>query len=322
MFRRGLQSLTVCISLSVSCFPAFAALVPPYFITAVVALGETQQVVEDGKETSKWVTVGTGFFYGYLVQEDSDPSKRKYAVFLVTAGHVIRPLVSNKQASISVRLDSVLSVGKSEQFEIAVSDWFFHPSPEVDLAAVPIPIEMLKLRGLQAGFFENDQHVFAKSSLIESGVSAGDGVFILGFPMRLAGRERNYVILRQGAIARIAEYEDGRSISFLLDAFIFPGNSGGPVLLKPEIASISGTKSNNRSALVGVVSSYIPYIDTAFSAQTKRPRVTFEENSGLAQVVPVEFVNEMLKDRAEKIWSLEKERLLYPSPSQLGPFRQ
>lgn len=30
---------------------------------------------------------------------------------------------------------------------------------------------------------------------------------------------------------------------------------------------------------------YIPYIDVAESKQTKRPRITFEENSGLSRVV-------------------------------------
>jgi hypothetical protein len=34
----------------------------------------------------------------------------------------------------------------------------------------------------------------------------------------------------------------------------------------------------------------------AVSAQTGRPRVSFEENSGLASVVPVDFVREMVDE--------------------------
>lgn len=290
--------------------PRFAksALLPPYFMTAVVALGGNQTVVEDGISVTKWVTVGTGFLYGYLVKDDEDASKKMYAVYLVTAGHVIKSLNLTGQKQISVRLDHSEAAGKSEQFEVNVLDWFFHENGEIDLAAIPAPIENLKGKGLQAGFFMNDQHVFGKSELVANGISAGDGVFVLGFPMNLAGRERNYVILRQGAIARISEYQEGRSSSFLLDAFVFPGNSGGPVMLRPEVSSIVGTKSNNKSALVGVVSSYLPYTDTAYSAQTKRPRVTFEENSGLAQIVPIDFVNEMLKGRAEGLWKSAQDR--------------
>jgi hypothetical protein len=46
--------------------------------------------------------------------------------------------------------------------------------------------------------------------------------------------------------------------------------------------------------LIGVVRGFIPYTDVAVSQQTLRPRVTFEENSGLAEVIPVDQVNETI----------------------------
>ena len=61
--------------------------------------------------------------------------------------------------------------------------------------------------------------------------------------------------------------------------------------------SINGTKSNNNAYLLGVVKSYIPYVDVGISPQTHRARVTFEENSGLAEVVPVDRINEAIKTR-------------------------
>jgi hypothetical protein len=94
---------------------------------------------------------------------------------------------------------------------------------------------------------------------------------------------------------------------------VFPGNSGGPVVLKPEIFSIQGTKASPKAFLVGVVASYQPYIDTAVSQQTQHPRITFEENSGLATVIPVDFINEMLKLPAEAIWNAEQQRIA-PAP--------
>jgi hypothetical protein len=52
------------------------------------------------------------------------------------------------------------------------------------------------------------------------------------------------------------------------------------------------------------VQSYVPYQDLAVSLQTKRPRVVFEENSGLAAVHPVDLIEETiqiyLKLRADK----------------------
>jgi hypothetical protein len=62
-------------------------------------------------------------------------------------------------------------------------------------------------------------------------VAAGDGVFVLGFPTGLAGVQRNYVIVRQGCIARISEMLDGAAPGFLIDAPVYPGNSGGPVVM-------------------------------------------------------------------------------------------
>jgi hypothetical protein len=80
----------------------------------------------------------------------------------------------------------------------------------------------------------------------------------------------------------------------MLDAFVFPGNSGGPVFFEPvfKIASGPGISFQDpdldQTALIGVVVEYIPYNDIAISAQTKRPRVIFQENSGLALVVPID----------------------------------
>ena len=39
-----------------------------------------------------------------------------------------------------------------------------------------------------------------------------------------------------------------------------------------------------------MVKGYMPYTDSAFSRQTGKVRVTFEENSGLAIVIPVESI--------------------------------
>jgi hypothetical protein len=76
---------------------------------------------------------------------------------------------------------------------------------------------------------------------------------------------------------------------------VFPGNSGGPVVTRPEITSIQGTKSFNKAALIGVVSAYLPYRDVAISQQTRRARIIFEENSGLSSVVPIDRVAEVLE---------------------------
>jgi hypothetical protein len=43
--------------------------------------------------------------------------------------------------------------------------------------------------------------------------------------------------------------------------------------------------------LIGVVSSFQTYQEVAVRQQTSRPRIIFEENAGLANVVPVDQIN-------------------------------
>jgi len=110
--------------------------------------------------------------------------------------------------------------------------------------------------------------------------------------MGLVSPQRQYVICRSGVIARIRDYLDGHTHDYLVDAAVFPGNSGGPVILCPSAVAITGTTAVSRSALIGIVKTYVPYIDVAISPQTGRARVTFEENSGLSAVEPLDAIVE------------------------------
>ena len=118
----------------------------------------------------------------------------------------------------------------------------------------------------------------------------GDEVYTLGFPLGLAGDERNDVIVRQGVVARIGDWYDGRSDSFLIDASVYPGNSGGPVIAKPTLFSYIETRPYPK--LIGMVSGYVPYQDFARSDQTGELVSVSTENSGLARVVPMDKVHE------------------------------
>ena len=96
----------------------------------------------------------------------------------------------------------------------------------------------------------------------------------------------------------------------LADAFVFPGNSGGPALYRPPIKVKGDSLTSpfiNEERLVGLVSSFLPYFDTAVSQQTKRPRIVFEENSGLARIVPADAIIELLsRDDVTKLDSIIK----------------
>jgi hypothetical protein len=136
-------------------------------------------------------------------------------------------------------LDYPLALEKDGQ-----SIWVGHSSDDVDIAVFIVNPTVLERDGAEFKYFRLDEHVMTVVDMKTEGVSEGDGVFVLGFPMGIVTPQRKNVIARAGAIARIRDVLDGHQSSFLIDANIFPGNSGGPVLIRPELNSIQDT---NRS---------------------------------------------------------------------------
>lgn len=85
--------------------------------------------------------------------------------------------------------------------------------------------------------------------------------------------------------------------ALIADAFIFPGNSGGPVIYAPPIKVGGGMTSPfvNEERLAGLAISYEAYREHADSTLTKRSRSVFEENSGLANIEPADIILELLQ---------------------------
>lgn len=273
-------------------------LIPPFFIDCVAALGNLRPIPRPGGHPPQieWVTTGTGFFYGSPINPDDAIEKRQYRVFLVTAKHVLQSHI-DKNEDIRVRLNSEDINEPAQAFElsrtIGPGSWFVHP--DQDVAVTPINWDFLTQHGIEPGFFQSDRTVANRAMLRDREVAAGDGIFVLGFPMGLTGNmQRNYVIVRQGCIARISDLLDDRTLDFLIDASVYPGNSGGPVILRPEAIAIEGTKNQLNATLIGLVQAYLTYEETAVSLQTNRPRVIFQENSGLARVLPVDFIDDTI----------------------------
>lgn len=271
-------------------------LLPAFFLNCVVAIGDIAQVIAPGAPPRmQWQTTGTGFFYGFLVKDDGESTKREYEIYLVTARHV----VANRN-NLKARLNPQSAGTAGKEFEVPTNPppgqntWFFHPDPLIDIAAVRVNYNELMSSGFAVNFFAQDDHTTDRSQMQSQGTGAGDSVFVLGFPMGLAGQQRNYVIVRQGVIARISEMLDNASTTFMVDSFVFPGNSGGPVVSRPEAFAIEGSQPVPKATLIGVVTQSRNYVDTALSQQTNRPRISFEENAGLADVLPIDYVNEAI----------------------------
>jgi len=262
------------------------ALIPPFFLDCVVAIG-----VPGEAEQIAWTA--SGFLYGHPFCHPTSGQKM-YSVCLVTNRHVfekhghafLRFNPSDERPAQTYDLDLVDTGGRPL--------WWGDDDPEVDIAAIPVDIDMLVANGIQVAYFQGDVHAANTAQMSALGVSEGDFAYVLGFPMGLVGRERSVAIVRSGSLARVRDTLAGRDTTFLVDALIFPGNSGGPVISKPELLAIQGTQAHPSAHLIGIVTGYRTYSDVAVSPQSKRVRVVFEDNSGLAVAHPMDFVQRIL----------------------------
>lgn len=270
------------------------ALFPPAYLNTIVALGQL-----DAKGEKKWCA--TAFLYGHYVRTNG--CHKNYQIYLITNRHVL-----DKQDHLFARFDSG-EISQPQEFLIPLIDskgnptWHAHSNLNVDIAVIKINHNELKNRGIQATFFQSDEHVLRKQDCIDYEIMEGNGVFLLGFPLGLVGGEKNYVLVRGGEIARIRDCLDDKSLTFLVNIPNFPGNSGGPLITKPEVVHIHGTKSYGNASLIGIISAYLPYEDVAFSQQTGRPRVIFQENSGLALAYPIDYIQETIAEADKEICS-------------------
>lgn len=261
------------------------ALLPPFFLDTVVAIG-----VGDDAAHRKWI--GTGFIYGIVSTAATSRAPARYRLWLVTNKHVLRDL-----PAAFLKFNSAQDTSSADyKAPLLASDgsplWVGHPNDSTDVAAIFLNAQFLQQNSRRLAFFASDHHCMARTEMKERGLTEGDRCFVLGFPMGMVSQPRQYVICRSGVIARIRDYLDGHTIDYLIDATVFPGNSGGPVILCPSALAIENTTPISRSALIGLVKSYVPYTDIAVSPQTGHPRITFEENSGLSTVEPMDAIVE------------------------------
>jgi len=260
------------------------------WLDAIVSIETDTQILKNGKLEIERVTIGTGF----LVGTDNG------VVILVTAGHVVRDDKGNPLSNLYyMRTDlsgSASILSDKDMVEAGLGQLFFLDSADVACRYIAPHKSSKPLTFIPISMF-----------LSKTGLQAGAQALVLGYPMGLKSGPNDKPIVRNGIVARVD------SDQIILDSFVFPGNSGGPVVYTPLFKVGGPLKSSliNEERLIGLVSQYIPYIDVAYSKQTKRPRVSFEENSGLTRVTPVDKVLELLqlpavKAYEEKILQLRK----------------
>ena len=258
------------------------ALIPRFYIDAVVSVGIR---IKNGTDIN-WI--GTGFFVVKPVGGE------RFQPFMVTNRHVLQ-----RQRTIVIRLKEE-NTGKLRIIDMPLEEngkilYSTHDDEKVDIAVILLNGTFITENNLQFSAFNIEKHALISSELLKQGVDEGSYVYMLGFPMGLVNVDSNTPICRGGCIARIDEIEIHAKKQFLLDIQNFPGNSGSPIITKPEMIGIGSAPVFEKSVLIGIVYGYIPYEESLINAQTHKIVEVRSENSGIAVVNPVEFIVEVIE---------------------------
>mgnify|MGYP001606595290 CR=1 FL=1 len=223
----------------------------------------------------KPVFTGTGFF----VMVD------KY-FYLVTAKHVVNGLQGK---DILIFLNSkkgkIITRSLKEIQEKYSAQWIYHKDPEVDIAIISFALNMDidDVKTIPEDLFLDFKNVFEL-----------DDVFFLSYQPGVFNQKTIIPVIRKGCVSL---KQDNKTI--LIDGSAFPGNSGSPVFLTPmpsrfKDGGITLGDGGLGGKFVGIVGSYLPYQEVAISQQTSRPRVIFEENTGLSTIWSVTCLEEII----------------------------
>ena len=271
------------------------SVIPKFFIDTVVALG-----IDTPDNQKHWI--GTGFLVGRKERDNPKIS----TIYLVTNKHVVF-----QQHKIYVRFNAL----KGEFVRDYPVDLYrdgkplfsSHPNPQTDIIALQIVPQTLTNDKSVWRYFDLDDHALTLQQMHQTDVIEGNLVYTLGFPMNLVETIKS-PICRIGCISRIQDAfikaASGESPTYFIDIQTFPGNSGGPVINRPENIAIEGTPTNTRANLIGILSGYLSYCDKLISQQTGQTIMIREENSGLTVVHPVNRIKEVVELEYNRIKNL------------------
>ncbi|MDD5639119.1 MAG: serine protease [Candidatus Pacebacteria bacterium] len=276
------------------------ALLNPLYLKSLVAIGTIDK-------KGKFICNASGFLIGFIAKHSKYPKKRRYWVFLATNRHVFKDKediylrLNKKDKGIEIFREALFFPGSKEQ------KWLAHRNKTVDLALLNISPKILEEQQIDYRFINEEVFAYYKD-FKKIGIEVGDEVYVLGFPLGIAGESQNFPSVRGGIISRLDKEVVKRDKSFWIDSSIFPGSSGSPVVLKPAIHSLGGTPAVSQAYVLGMASKYIPYEENLYTHQTTPYSVVSleRENSGLSLVIPMDFARQIFKKWREEKKKIEK----------------
>ena len=177
---------------------------------------------------------GSGFFFHFLEEGDA------YLPCIVSNRHVFKDA-----QSVSLLFTCRTSDGQEFYERFKISDfqkaWIEHPSPNVDLGIIPIPliINILKSKGKEPFYIPLSKQLIPSKKQIHD-LCAIEDIIMIGYPDGIWDETNNKPVARKGITATHPKYDFNGNKEFVIDAACFPGSSGSPVFILNEGAFSNG----------------------------------------------------------------------------------
>lgn len=225
--------------------------------------------------------IGTGFFYQKNINDNES------IPFIVTNNHVVKNAKQGTIALIRKKNESPLLTEKVNA-RIPGETLTKYIDIQSDLAIFPVgPIlNQLKANDIDVFYRSIDESIIPNNDII-SNLSAVEEITFIGYPSGILDKINNTPVVRKGITATpVWNNFNGKEI-FLIDAGVYPGSSGSPVLVinNGSYSTGNGIAIGTRVYFLGVITETIQRIE--------------EGNTnvylGLGQVVRSSLVNKLVE---------------------------
>ena len=238
--------------------------------------------------TNDVVGEATGFWYVHSWVNPSSGNSHSRS-FAVSCKHVLRDCQPSQPIHLRHNLSPVSRGSNILQLISTAADWYSHPTEDVAVCPTGL-VEGYEFDTL--AYDSSDSDIVTRANAERHGITEGDEVYILGYPIGYMAGSRDYPVVRGGMIGQIQGWIDGEHSTFLVSGSVFPGNSGSIVLTKPQFAGLADLPRPRLNHLIGMISAY-----KTVSLESNLPGLA--QNADLAVVVPMDAVNETVQQYME-----------------------
>ena len=254
------------------------SLIPKEFLNSVVYISAKGKNLE----------FATGFFVSRKIDAKIG------SLYLITNKHVIDNKqeifirIKNKESNIFEDVKIPLISGKNEHL------FYLHSNKNIDIAVIPMNQNILNENTYELSFYDIDENAITSKELFKNEMTEGSLIYMLGYPFGLKDKYSLKPIVKLGSIARMSEELINNEHIIVADIHNFPGNSGSPIFIRPEIMSLVNSKTIERTALIGIITNYIKFQNKIINENDETTDSYTYENSDLAMFIPIEYIIEVL----------------------------